>query len=114
MKKILTFVILTISLCGCEGWKREVSGCFASKFGSDWVVAQYDLHGIPFNAWILRGVSVENEPSSDGIQWLDTDGHLVHISGWYNRVQVENGDFVGACRLIGVDIDLVKNGAYAP
>ena len=114
MKKVLSLVVLAMIFCGCEGYKRQIAGCHASKFGADWVVAQYDMHGIPFNAWILRDVSVENEAASDGIYWLAPEGHLVHVSGWYNRVQVENGDFTTACSLIGVDVDLVKNGAYAP
>lgn len=53
------------------------------------------------------------QSSSDGIYWKDTKtGHLVHISGWYNRVQVENGRFEEACELTGVKLEYIKNGRY--
>lgn len=49
---------------------------------------------------------------TDGIFWQSPDGHLVHISGWYNRVQVQNGDFEGAARQLGIDLASCSEGRY--
>jgi hypothetical protein len=74
---------------------------------------QYRQDGTAFNCWQLREASLENEPHSDGLYWQDPVGReLVHISGWYNRVQVEGGNFDKAARLIGVDLSKCGSGAY--
>lgn len=116
MKKIKLYILwiaIIIFCSGCAGISRGCSSCNATQFGSDWIIVQYDVYGNPFNAWKLQGESVTNESSSDGIYWKDTKtGHLVHISGWYNRVQVENGRFEEACELTGVKLEYVKNGRY--
>jgi hypothetical protein len=59
-------------------------------------------------------VSVENEKESDGVYWLARDGHLVHIGGWYNRVQVEGGQWESAAELVGVNLVACLGGAYRP
>lgn len=111
-KSTLACVALIIAI-GCAGFQRECTGCNAGAFGSDWVVAQYDMNMQPKAAWVLTNTSISNESSSDGIYWLDAEsGHLVHISGWYNRVQVKNHQFKAAAKLVGIDLDYVQNGAY--
>jgi hypothetical protein len=76
------------------------------------LIVQFDMHGKPFNCWKLQNVPVENEPSSDGIYWQAQNGHLVHISGWYNRVQVRGSNFDGAARAVGVDLAQCGDGRY--
>lgn len=109
------FVILSLMLLtGCAGMQRSCSSSWAGAVGSDWIVVQYDFNMQPKCAWKLQGVSIANEEGSDGIYWKDsTTGHLIHISGWYNRVQVDNGRFDEAAKLVGIDVNLIKNGKYS-
>lgn len=86
--------------------------CWAENVGSDWVVVQYGYNGDPINCWRLEGISISNETGSDGIWWREDSGHLVHISGWYNRVQVDGGRFDEAAQLLGVESDRITNGRY--
>lgn len=103
-----------LALVGCAGTMRSCHGCMAEEMGADWIVVQYKTDGIPMNCWRLPGTSVANEQGSDGIHWYETSGHLVHISGWYNRVQVSHGDWAGAARTIGVDLESCGDGKYSP
>lgn len=112
MKNVLK-VIPFLFLLGCAGYQRSCASGMATTFGGDWVVAQYRADGVPMNCWQLKNTSITNEQGSDGIYWLDgTNGHLVHISGWYNRVQVNGGDFENAAKLVGVSLSACKNGHY--
>ena len=106
------FWLLLLALTGCAGFSRSCSSCNAESFGSDWVVLQYGYDGKPINCWRLHDVAITNEPQTDGIYWQSTSGHLVHISGWYNRVQVEGGDYVGAAKQLGIDMAWCGEGAY--
>ena len=97
-------IMIFIGLC-CQGWNRGMSSCCASSFGSDWLVIQYNYNGELIQCWKLTNTSVDNEPHSDGIYWLDNKtNHLVHISGWYNRIQVVNGNFESASKLLRIDL----------
>lgn len=96
----------------CAGQMRECSGCAAENFGADWIIVQYKTDGSPINCWKLNGDSVSNEEHSDGIWWKSNDGHLVHISGWYNRVQVAGGNWDGAAAQLGVDVAKCGEGKY--
>lgn len=87
---------------GCAGTMRDCSSWWAGASGADWLVAQYKYDGTPLRCWRLPNTSIANEPHSDGVYWKSPDGHLVHLSGWYNRVQVANGDFDGAARELGI------------
>lgn len=109
--KLLKWLPLAL-LAGCAGLSRDCSSGCNSSFGADWIVVQFDLRGKPFNCWRLPNVSMTNEPHSDGIFWQDRDGHLVHISGWYNRIQVQGGNWKGAGIALGVDADSCKSGYY--
>lgn len=82
--------LLLSLLTGCAGTERSCAADNATRFGADWVVVQMDLNGRPFRCWSLTGVSIANEPQSDGIYW-EGPGGLVHISGHYNRIQVTQG-----------------------
>ena len=73
---------------------------------------QYGANGDPINCWKLMNVSITNEQSSDGIYWKEGSGHLVHISGWYNRVQVNGGRYEEAAKLLGVELPKITNGKY--
>lgn len=107
--------LIFVLLVGCAATSRDCASCNASSFGSDWVVLQYGFDGKPINCWKLIDTAVSNEHATDGIFWQDSKSrHLVHISGWYNRVQVSGGDFEGAARAVGVDIRQCAGGKYAP
>jgi hypothetical protein len=105
--------ILLLGLCGCAAWQRDCSSCGASNFGSDWIVLQYGFDGTPINCWKLTNTAIDNEHGTDGIYWQSPDGHLVHISGWYNRAQVERGDFAGAAKQLGISLAACSEGRYA-
>lgn len=104
--------VLALGLIGCVGFEKSCSSCTAQSFGGDWIIAQFDMNGEPFNCWKMSSVSVSNEGQSDGIWWKTPDGHLVHISGWYNRVQVQGGDFSAAAKSLGIDVGKCTNGKY--
>ena len=109
-----TLFALSLSLASCAGLTRSCSSCSAEQFASDWLVVQYDMQGKPYNCWKLEETSVTNEPHSDGIYWLDgISQNLVHISGWYNRVQVERNQWDEAARSVGVDTAKCTGGTYS-
>lgn len=91
-------ILLLLTLAGCAGIGR---GCSSWSFGADWLIVQYRNDGTMFKCWRLPSTSVTK---SDGIYWKDPRGHLVHISGWYNRVQVSDGDWAGAAGSLDLDL----------
>lgn len=101
-----------VFLAGCASLDRGCSSCSAQSFGADWIIVQYRMDGVPMNCWKLEATSVSNEQQSDGIYWKEPSGHLVHIAGWYNRVQVQGKNFAGAAKSIGIDLDRCKEGRY--
>lgn len=108
------FVVLVavLALSGCASMNKGCSQFNAENFGSDWIVVQFDLTGRPFNCWKLRGASVSSGEGGN-VDWKDTNtAHLVHITGWENRVQVANGDFASAAKLLGVDDAQCGDGVY--
>jgi hypothetical protein len=110
MKRIIMACLL---LTGCAGFQRDCNSTCASNLGADWIVLQYGFDGVPINCWKLSNVGITNETQSDGIYWLDSNtGHLVHISGWYNRVQVSNRDYEAAAKLLGVEANRCHDGKY--
>ena len=99
-KYLIAVAILLVT--SCAGAERGCSSCAANRFGADWIIVQVDLHGLPYRCWTLEGVSVANEPQSDGIYWRSPDGHLVHISNLYNRVQVVGDGWEEAANELGM------------
>lgn len=99
-------------MIGCAGVSRSCSSDIATSFGGDWIIVQFGAGGLPFNCWKLPNTSVTNEQGSDGVYWLAPDGHLVHISGWYNRVQVDGGRWEQAAKSVGVELAKCAGGAY--
>lgn len=102
IRTALKFVV-AVFIVGCAGMHRSCQSCNAENFGADWVIVKMDMEGRPYRCWRLANTSVTNEGQSDGIYWASPDGHLVHISGHYNRVQVQSGDWAGALRELGLD-----------
>jgi hypothetical protein len=111
--KLNRFFPALLLLAGCAGWQRDCNSSVASSFGADWIVLQYGFDGTPINCWKLTNTGITNEQGTDGIYWQDPAGHLVHISGWYNRVQVNNNDFAGAAKSIGIELDRCTGGKYS-
>ena len=93
LKRRIAVFLMLVTLTGCAGIQRGCSSMWATDVGADWIVVQYAANGEPINCWKLRDVGITNETNSDGIYWREGSGHLVHISGWYNRIQVSAGDF---------------------
>jgi hypothetical protein len=105
--------VLLLSLLSCAGMERSCASCTAESFGADWIVVQYRNDGAPIACWQLTNTSISNEDRSDGVYWKSPNGHLIHLSGWYNRVQVDKGDFKVAASDLGIDIDRCVGGKYA-
>jgi len=104
--------ILFALVTGCAGMNRGCSSDIATTFGADWLVTQIAADGHIVNCWALKDRSITNEHASDGIYWKDGDGNLVHISGWYNRVQVNNGNWKAAATSLGVEEGSCPGGRY--
>jgi hypothetical protein len=99
-------------LVSCAGMERDCSSGCNSNFGADWVVLQYGYDGTPINCWKLSNIAISNESHTDGIFWQASSGNLVHISGWYNRVQVTGGQWPGAAQQLGIDMAGCTEGKY--
>lgn len=113
LRKYVTGTLTALAIAGCAGTQRSCSSSCASELGADWLVVQYKYDGEPMNCWQLHNTSVANEHTSDGIYWLDAKSrNLVHISGWYNRVQVENDAWKEAANAVGVDLEKCVGGKY--
>lgn len=105
---------LALLLASCAGLGRGCSSGCAQQFGADWIVVQFRADGSPLNCWAMKGASIANEPASDGVYWKEPDtGNLVHISGWYNRVQVLGGQWEMAAKSLGIDLGDCVGGRYS-
>lgn len=101
MKKYY-FILLFCLLPACAGFERGCSSDIAETFGADWLVVQLNAFGEIIRCWQLQGVSITNEPNSDGIYWKDESGNLIHLSGQYNRVQVTRSNWPAAFATLGM------------
>lgn len=111
MKRRIMTILCLLLLTACAGTQRGCASFNAENFASDWLVVQYGFNGVPINCWKLPNTSISNEGNSDGIYWLDANtGNLVHISGWYNRVQGRSWDT--SAKSLGIDANLCGDGAY--
>ncbi len=102
---------IVLLLSGCAGMFRSCSNDWAETAGADWIIIERNCSGIPVTCYKLKLVSVTNEKNSDGIQW-NIGGHMMHASGWYDRVQVHRGDYGYAAQLLGIDLDKCGLGVY--
>lgn len=107
--KARSFAFWSIFLLGCAGMDRECSQCGTEVHGANWLVVQLKTDGEISRCWRLSNLAVANEPHSDGIWWVDS-GEQVHISGWYNYVQVS--DWGIAARTLGVELNRCHGGKY--
>ncbi len=108
--KYLPFVFLL----GCASTQRDCSASVNETFGGDWVIAQYGFDGKPINCWNLRNVAITTEEHSEGIYWQDSStGNLIHLSGWYSRVQVSKNNHEAAAKSLGVELQYCTNGKYS-
>lgn len=110
--KISKLLLPLLFLTGCASWQRDCNSSVASSFGGDWIVLQYGMDGTPINCWKLTDTAITNETGTDGIYWLNPDGNLIHISGWYNRVQVHGGAWHPAAESIGIKLESCTGGKY--
>lgn len=95
--------LIVFAAIGPAGCSRSVSAWHASAYGSDWLVVQYAQDGSIMNHWELRSKSVANETNSDGINFMDNDGNMVHLSGHYTYIQIdgESGMKAAKSRYLG-------------
>ncbi len=103
LAKFLPFVLLM----GCAGTMRDCQMGCASTNGANWLVVQRDMGGQTVRCWKLVDVSVGDSESVDGIYWQTTEGNIVTIAGWFDRIQVE-GDWAKAAMSIDVDLAVCK------
>ena len=103
-KMKIKYLLLALGLTSCAGFSRSCSSTIATEFGGDWIVVKTDMNGKAFRCWRLEGVSVTNEPQSDGIYWKTNEGHLVHVSGSYDRIQVTGNDWSSAYKELGITV----------
>ena len=65
----------------------------ADAYGSDWLVVQYDMTGSPIQYWELKDKSIGSEFNSDGIFFTDNDNLVIHLSGFYNYIEIKDNNF---------------------
>lgn len=104
-------ILLVLLTTACAGTQKQCAAYKASRFGADWIVVQYTQDGRPFHCWKLTGVALDSGTGGN-VDWKDPGGHMMHITGWENRVQVVDRDFAGAARLVGVDASRCGEGIY--
>jgi hypothetical protein len=112
MKKRILLAICMMFMAGCAGLQRSCASTWSSNVGANWIIVQFGFDGRPFNCWKLTNVVLTNEQSGDGVWWQDADGHLAHVAGWYNRVQVKGANFDTAARMLGVEAGQCGSGRY--
>lgn len=86
---VAALVALILIMLGPAGLARGMQKWSASAYGSDWLVVQYTQSGSIISVWELRDKSVASESNSDGINFVDSHGNMVHLSGHYVYVQVD-------------------------
>lgn len=112
--KRISMAATLLLITGCASFNRSCSSSVTQTFGGDWMITQVGMDGTPFNCWKLNNISLTTDDNGGGeIQWLDQEtGHLIHINGWHNQVQVAHGDWAGAARELGVNEAQCRHGRY--
>jgi hypothetical protein len=85
---LAVIALLIFLIMGPAGISRAFQKWNASAYGSDWVIVQYTQDGSIISHWELTDKSVASETNSDGINFVDRDGNMVHLAGHYVYVQV--------------------------
>lgn len=85
-------VILFALFVGPNRINRYWASYKADAYGSNWLVIKEDMGGNAIRHWELTNKSVGSEANSDGIYFIDENGDVVHLSGFYTYIQVK-GDF---------------------
>lgn len=119
MKKVFTLILAltALFLVACEKSCQQCNRTTTSWKGADFMVVQFDQDGKPFNCWKLQDVAIVDDDHSGGIWWTDDrSGDLVHISGWYNYIQIGGGmtgeTSVDAAKALGIDLFRCGHGRY--
>jgi hypothetical protein len=88
---VIGITILILFFIGPSRLGRYWESYKADAYGSDWLVVKEDMNGNTVRYWELKDKSVGSEEGSDGIYFIDGNGDVVHLSGFYTYVQVNNG-----------------------
>lgn len=107
MKNIGIWVFVAFLSTGCAGTMRKCDMACSSEMGANWLVVQRDNAGKTVRCWKLYDVSIGDSAEVDGIYWQAVDGSIVHITGWFDRVQVESS-WDKAAALLDVDLTTCK------
>lgn len=112
--RIKALIASALLLTGCASFNRSCSSSITQTFGGDWMIAQVGMDGRVFNCWKLHNISLTTDAHGGGeIQWLDPEtGHLIHVNGWHNQVQVSGGNWDTAAHELGVDPTRCTHGRY--
>lgn len=86
---VILGLIWFLAICP-QGCRSRVESWSSSAYGADWLVVHYAQDGSVINFWELKNKSVGNEENSDGINFVDSDGNVVHLSGRYVYVEIKN------------------------
>ena len=85
---ILLVIIIGLVIMGPDRISRYWASYKADAYGSDWLVIKEDMQGNTIRHWELKDKSVGSEEGSDGIYFIDENGDVVHLSGFYTYIQV--------------------------
>jgi hypothetical protein len=87
---IAVMAVVIFIIVGPAGISRRVDSWLGDAYGSDWLVVQYSMSGDVINYWELKDKSIGSEEGSDGIYFTDNDENVVHLSGHYVYIQVND------------------------
>ncbi len=86
---IAAVIIVIILFIGPKRIARYWASYKSDAYGSDWLVIEEDMQGNAIRHWELEDKSVGSETNSDGIYFIDENGDVVHLSGFYTYIQVK-------------------------
>ncbi len=92
---IVVVAVLLLAFIGPNRISRYWASYKADAYGTNWLVIKEDMSGDSIRYWELKDKSVGSEANSDGIYFIDENGDVVHLSGFYTYIQVK-GDFEAA------------------
>ena len=86
----LLVIGIAFAIMGPAACTRKVQAWKTGACGADWLVVQYSQDGGIIATWELDDKSIGNEENSDGIYFTDGHGNVVHLSGHYIYVELED------------------------